>query len=168
MEKQCRMCGEMKDLSAYYIHAQMKDGHLNICKKCTKDRIRNDRANNPEKLRRRDAEKYQANLEANRAKRREYSRNTAEERREYKRQWARKQPDPSMSSRKFRLEYPEKYAAHVAVGNAIKYGALVRLPCEVCGDKAEAHHDDYEKPLDVRWLCRKHHMELHRKYPIAA
>jgi hypothetical protein len=39
---------------------------------------------------------------------------------------------------------------------------LVRKPCEVCGEKAEAHHDDYAKPLDVRWLCFKHHREWHK------
>ncbi len=52
--------------------------------------------------------------------------------------------------------------AREAVGNAIKYGKLVREPCEECGkvETVEAHHDDYEKPLDVRWLC-KHHHNLH-------
>jgi hypothetical protein len=48
---------------------------------------------------------------------------------------------------------------------AIARGDLVRQPCEVCGvEPAQAHHDDYSKPLDVRWLCRKHHGEQHRKY----
>lgn len=43
---------------------------------------------------------------------------------------------------------------------AVKMGRLIRLPCEVCGSpKSEAHHDDYSKPLDVRWLCRPHHRE---------
>jgi hypothetical protein len=36
-------------------------------------------------------------------------------------------------------------------------------PCEVCGKQpAEAHHGDYNKPLEVRWLCKTHHAMLHR------
>jgi ribosome-binding protein aMBF1 (putative translation factor) len=42
-------------------------------------------------------------------------------------------------------------------------GRLVPEPCEVCGtETVEAHHDDYDKPLEVRWLCRRHHSEVHR------
>lgn len=49
------------------------------------------------------------------------------------------------------------------VAKAIKGGVLTRLPCEVCAaGKADAHHDDYSKPLDVRWLCRSHHQQHHR------
>ena len=46
----------------------------------------------------------------------------------------------------------------------IKSGILIKQPCEVCGvmEKVEAHHDDYTKPMDVRWLCRSHHAEHHR------
>ena len=54
-------------------------------------------------------------------------------------------------------------------GNARAYarvyqsrGMLLAQPCEVCGDtKVEKHHDDYSKPLEVRWLCKTHHRELH-------
>jgi hypothetical protein len=54
---------------------------------------------------------------------------------------------------------------------AIARGKLVPKPCEVCGVVGEmsdgrnliqAHHDDYNKPLDVRWLCQKHHFEWHQ------
>lgn len=46
---------------------------------------------------------------------------------------------------------------------AQKDGRLTPQPCEVCGiEPAEKHHDDYDKPLTVRWLCRPHHLELHR------
>ena len=58
---------------------------------------------------------------------------------------------------------PEVHAAHDAVETAIANGSLVRQPCEVCGvERVDAHHDDYSKPLDVRWLCRGHHLEHHR------
>ena len=38
-------------------------------------------------------------------------------------------------------------------------------PCEICGaKKAEMHHDDYSKPLQVRPLCKKHHWEFHKTH----
>lgn len=59
-------------------------------------------------------------------------------------------------------------AAGNAVRRALKRGDLVRQPCEVCGTthQIDAHHDDYSKPLDVRWLCRSHH-RLHHAHSVA-
>ena len=63
-----------------------------------------------------------------------------------------------------------KRAGHM-VEKAIKRGILVPEPCEVCGAagtmgdgrrRAQAHHDDYTKPLDVRWLCQEHHHAWHK------
>lgn len=66
--------------------------------------------------------------------------------------------------RKYLAKNPEKYQAHLAVQRAIRSGALVPQPCEMCGAiKASAHHDDYSKQLDVRWLCHKCHMAWHSK-----
>lgn len=46
----------------------------------------------------------------------------------------------------------------------VRYGILKPKPCESCGDpKAQKHHDDYSKPLEVRWLCVDCHRRLHRK-----
>jgi hypothetical protein len=59
----------------------------------------------------------------------------------------------------------EALAAGRAVSAAIKAGTLTRQPCEECGAKAQAHHDDYAKPLDVRWLCRRHHRLWHNEHP---
>jgi len=57
-----------------------------------------------------------------------------------------------------------KRKAHLAVQVAIESGKLTKLPCEICGveGKNEAHHSDYTKPLSVKWLCRKHHIEQHK------
>ncbi len=57
-----------------------------------------------------------------------------------------------------------KRDAYRAVAKAISLGELERLPCEVCEDpESQGHHEDYEKPLVVIWLCRKHHLEKHGK-----
>lgn len=48
--------------------------------------------------------------------------------------------------------------ANVAQGR----GKLRPGPCETCGEKdAEKHHPDYQRPLEVVWLCRACHLELH-------
>lgn len=58
--------------------------------------------------------------------------------------------------------YPERIIARQIVSDAIRAGRIVRGKCFVCGsENAQAHHDDYYKPLDVRWLCRKHHRHIH-------
>lgn len=43
---------------------------------------------------------------------------------------------------------------------------LEAQPCEECGaSKAVAHHDDYNRPLVVRWLCRSCHVgQPHKNY----
>lgn len=55
-----------------------------------------------------------------------------------------------------------KRASHM-VEMAIKKGVLIPKPCEACGEEAVGHHDDYNKPLEVRWLCKLHHYEWHAK-----
>ncbi len=58
------------------------------------------------------------------------------------------------------------------VWKAIKKGILISQPCENCGitgtfedgrNKIQAHHDDYSKPLEIRWLCQECHHEWHKK-----
>lgn len=66
-----------------------------------------------------------------------------------------------------REKYPEKIRARQEVRNAIKRGDLVRLPCEKCGkEKTEAHHEDYSKPLMVKWLCKLHHIEADKELKV--
>lgn len=66
---------------------------------------------------------------------------------------------------------PQKHNnATKAVRRAIRDGKLIRQPCEMCGldgtypkgrPKVHAHHDNYDKPLDVRWLCVSCHRKVH-------
>lgn len=57
-----------------------------------------------------------------------------------------------------------RHEARWAVNRAIASGRLARQPCQVCGAaKADAHHHDYSKPLDVTWLCRPCHAAEHRR-----
>lgn len=57
-----------------------------------------------------------------------------------------------------------KAAARRKVNHELAAGRLVRKPCVRCGDvKAEAHHEDYSKPLDVVWMCKTHHAEAHHR-----
>lgn len=135
--KRCFKCSEVKPLGEFYVHPQMGDGRLNKCKACTKRDV---------------AENYRKNIAHYVVYERE--RFTKAERKEAVRRYQATRRDRD----------PAKAATRAATSNAIRTGKLVRKPCEVCGEaKSEAHHDDYTKPLDVRWLCRVHHMEHHGK-----
>lgn len=64
--------------------------------------------------------------------------------------------------KKYRESNKSKYLAHNKVNNAVRDGKLKKEPCELCGKvDSHAHHDDYSKPLEVRWLCAAHHRQWH-------
>lgn len=55
-----------------------------------------------------------------------------------------------------------KKQSRAATNYAILIGRLTRQPCAVCSSPdVEAHHEDYDKPLDVVWLCKRHHEARH-------
>lgn len=55
-----------------------------------------------------------------------------------------------------------KFEARWLTHRAIKAGKLIKQPCEQCGNvKVQAHHRDYDKPLDVMWLCATCHRHIH-------
>ena len=69
----------------------------------------------------------------------------------------------ALQQRKHYANNQEKCKARYILRHAINYHkTLKREDCH-CGKIGEAHHPDYSKPLEVEWLCRKHHMEKHRK-----
>lgn len=68
----------------------------------------------------------------------------------------------SIHVKKWRQNNPLKCRAHWMVNAAIRSGQLIKQPCSICGaEKAQAHHGDYNKPLDIKWLCVKCHKQEH-------
>lgn len=58
----------------------------------------------------------------------------------------------------------KRHKARWSVRRAVVAQRIIKQPCEICGNpKVDGHHDDYSQPLNVRWLCRKHHSEFHAK-----
>ena len=56
-------------------------------------------------------------------------------------------------------KFRRKYLIRMFTGIAAQLGIITRQPCEICGDpKVVAHHTDYAQPLEVRWLCKPHHL----------
>lgn len=52
--------------------------------------------------------------------------------------------------------------ANDKVSRAMRAGTLIRQPCVICGEtKVWAHHEQYDEPLEVVWLCNAHHIARH-------
>lgn len=135
--KQCFKCLTIKPLEEFYKHPKMNDGHLNKCKICNKKDSINNR---------------NAKIDYYRA----YDSKRAKEPARYK------------ASKEIIAEWRKvdkrRSACHSAVARAIKNGTLIRQPCIKCKDeKSLAHHEDYDFPLNVMWLCQPCHKQRHKE-----
>jgi ribosomal protein S27AE len=128
--KICRTCGEEKPLSDYYRHPQMGDGYLNICKHCTRARVRRHRNTNIDRIRKYDCERRKV-----------------------------LNPLPKLTDEDLRV----RRNARALLRHYVNQGKIKVKPCERCGYGVgvHAHHEDYAKPLDVVWLCRRCHYDRH-------
>jgi len=133
--KKCFKCRKRLPLGEFYTHPRMKDGHLNKCKNCTRKDVHDRRYD----LFSRDKVLEYDRLRFKTAKRKEQA---------------------ALSQDRRRTKHPEKYKAWNMFHNALRDGKVTRQPCEVCGEPAQAHHEDYSKPLEVTWLCFRHHRFL--------
>jgi len=135
--KKCFKCQIIKPFTEYYKHTGMADGYLNKCKECNKNDATTYRHKNIEKIR-------------------EYDRTRGKESNRIK--------ASTEITRAWRAEDNRRSAAHSAVARAIRNGFLVRMSCEKCGEKKSvAHHEDYDKHLEIIWLCQSCHKQRHKE-----
>ena len=149
--KKCFKCKESKPLSEFYVHLQMGDGHLNKCKECTKTDVKRHRKANVERIREYDRarSKLPHRRAGDKARSKALHRIKANTER----------------TKIYRKTFPLRYKAHSIINHALKSGKLIRPSiCEACEQelRLNGHHDDYTKPLEVKWLCSPCHSELHQ------
>jgi len=147
----CKDCKEEKDINLFSKNNTYKSGYSSTCKACHAKKTREyRRTEKGRKAHLESLKKYQK-TEAYKKSRKKYE--MSEQGREKRREHA----------EQHRQRHPEKKKCREITYCAIKKGDLIRKPCEKCGNKkVQAHHDDYSKPMDVRWLCVKCHNEHHR------
>ena len=64
--------------------------------------------------------------------------------------------------KQLRLAGSKRTKIYNQVRDALNQGLIKEQPCAVCGEvKTEGHHEDYDKPLDLVWLCKRHHSDRH-------
>ena len=132
--KTCTTCGVSKPISGFHKSSRSKDKVRSECKECALE----------------DGRRYRNScIEKTRAADRLYRANNKEKTAAYDREYTRR--------------FPKARLAWSATFYAIKTGKLIKEPCAECGttENVHAHHDDYDKPLEVRWLCSTHHLRLH-------
>ena len=137
--KVCFKCDQNLPLTAFYKHRGMKDGRLNKCIECAKSEALKHRHDNVERIR-------------------EYDRRRSKDHKRVAAQIER--------TKRYRAFNPVKYQAHTAVSNALRKGSLIKPEkCSECDEvgQVHGHHDDYRKPLMVRWLCPVCHKAWHQE-----
>jgi len=133
--KKCSKCGVERDASQFQKRMASKDFLTSSCKACLKEYDKK-RDQDPSRIQ---MKKDYAMTEKGKAAR-------------------------GRAQQKWLESNPIKRAVHITTGNAIRDGKLIKQPCEYCEDKVvHAHHDDYTKPLEVRWLCSKCHEKWHEE-----
>lgn len=154
-----------------------------VCKDCVRKYHAEWKKNNPDKViencrryRKNNLEKCRksglAHYYKNKLKYREYRLATLHKQREYGAAYRARNLEEIRKKKReaerlYRRERPTEFKARKMVHYAIKRGKLTRADkCQICGsmDHIEAHHKDYEKPLEVLWVCRLCHAAIHSMF----
>ena len=144
--KRCRLCGEDKKADEFY-------SGLAQCKPCYKQKVRDYREKNIDKVQ--EYDRKRGALPHRVKARKEYAKTDNGKIRlnEGGKAWKRRNPIKRM--------------ANIIVGNAVRDGKLLKPKnCESCDsapNRLHGHHDDYAFPLVVRWLCPGCHSKWHKE-----
>ena len=115
---------------------------------------------NKEDIKKRKAEWYIKNKDKIIAQNSEYVKSHKERLNEIRKTY----PSYKNNYSKGKRKYTYKDNARNLLRYRRKMGYIIPKPCEVCGEvKTQGHHEDYSKPYEVKWLCQKHHSEIHSK-----
>ena len=147
----CRYCKTDKPTDEFYQSAIRKNG-TGDCKECIRSMVRANRAKNADYYKQFDRDR--ANLPHRVQARKEYA------------QTEQGKEVALNNNRAWRSRNPASYQAHSMVNNAVRDGKLFKpSQCEGCNDETalHGHHCDYNKPLDVMWLCDPCHKQWHRE-----
>ena len=143
--KQCTKCLETKPFDMFRKNDAMLDGHTSWCKPCQNRAGEQSKKKDIEAFRAKERAWYAKNKEAINERRRKLYVEKHGER-------------PLLTDQEVRM----RSVVRRKTRRYLAKGLLVKTPCHVCGSlEVEAHHADYSRPLDVVWLCKKHHKELH-------
>ena len=80
--------------------------------------------------------------------------------------YMREQRAQGKNKRKIDDEERRKIKARNAANRAVRDGVLeIKTECERCQATGylEKHHHDYDKPLEIEWLCLRCHYDEHKK-----
>ena len=137
--KWCFWCDKRKDVNEFNMDRWSEDGYSAKCKLCVKEYSKKYRVLNRERLR-----EYAKSSKYRKTERGRATRQKAVER--------------------YRKKNPLKFKVYSAVSYEIKNGRMERGECEFCdtNNKTHGHHEEYNKPLDVIWLCPACHKKWHR------
>jgi len=155
--KRCACCLTIKIVSAFSGDRSRPDGLARNCRKCDAERSKQRRLRDGDLLRVRERLRYSASPDRQRWAAAEYRRSDRGKRLN------------ALAVQRYRARNAEKYAAHLEVRKAIAADMLAKPSCcELahlggCSGRLEAHHHDYSRPLEVRWLCVSHHQSRHHK-----
>lgn len=141
MNKTCTICKKLRPLELFSKHPMGKNGLDPQCKKCRS-------------LHYKEYAKKERSKSKSRARTKKY----------------REAHKDILKARHKAVRNTLKGKARRMIESRLRKNTIQRQLCIVCKKlhqkevKAQAHHSDYHKPLDIMWLCVQHHSAWHRVF----